>query len=152
MVSFKNNKLFQAVYKACVDKKGIDICVLDLTGIESYTNFMVIVSGGSDRQVKAVADNVLEEAFKKCKEHPLGTEGYESGHWVLIDFGDVVCHVFDEEYRDAYHLEHMWPKASPMNEKQVEAALKKKAPAKKKAVKKVVTTKKVVRRKAAAKD
>lgn len=112
----KIEQLFKAVVDACEDLKAEDLLGLDLTNAQSYTDYVVIASANNERQAKAMADRVLEYAFKKCKRHPLGTEGLDVGEWVLIDFGDVVCHIFLEEVRDQYHLEDMWPKVNPIDD------------------------------------
>jgi ribosome-associated protein len=95
------------VVKAMEDRKASDIRVLDVRGISSITDLMVIASGNSDRQVAAIARNVVEEA-KHHGEQPLGVEGENSGQWVLVDLGDVVVHVMQPQIRDFYQLEKLW--------------------------------------------
>lgn len=80
---------------------------MDVRRVCSYTDYLVIASGTSDRQVRAIADGIIEAAQKK-NLRPLSLEGYEKGHWVLIDYGDVVAHVFYEMTRYAYDLEGLW--------------------------------------------
>lgn len=113
-------ELAQAIIEACQEIKGKNIIGLDLSDRQSYTDFIVIVSGGSDRQVHAIADNILKKVFKKFGLHPLGTEGYDTSEWILIDFADVVVHVFNEEVRDDYHLEDMWINTKPVEEDEIE--------------------------------
>jgi ribosome-associated protein len=112
-------KLLKTVFKACQDVKGKDICVLDFTPLESYTDYVVLVSGSSDRQVRALGDAVSGRVKKELGLHAIGSEGYENGQWVLIDFGDVVCHIFYEEARKVYRLENMWPQVVPIPEGKV---------------------------------
>ena len=93
--------------QAALDIKGFDLNVIDLRQHASFTDFFVIVSGRSDRQVQAMCDNILEKT-KDQHIAPLGVEGYNTGHWILIDFGDVVAHIFYEETRDFYALDKLW--------------------------------------------
>jgi ribosome-associated protein len=84
-----------------------DIVVLDLKGISPATDYFVIVTGTSDRQMRTVADEICEAA----REHGLqrfGRAGYEQARWILLDFIDIVIHIFDAEYRDYYDLELLW--------------------------------------------
>lgn len=137
-------KLFRAAFEACQDLKGGDIVSLDLSSVESYTDVVLVVTVNSERQMQAMADHILQNAFQKCHKHPLGTEGYQSESWILIDFGDVICHVFVNTMRDLYHLEDMWPQVKPMDEKETEKFLLQPDAAKKRAK---VVVKKVVKRK-----
>jgi len=96
--------------EAALEKKATDVAILDVRGLTSYADFFVVASGGSDRQVSAIADSV-EEKMKKAGNRPIGMEGYQQGHWVLIDFGDVIAHVFFEETRAFYDIEGLWADA-----------------------------------------
>ena len=89
------------------DMKGRDIIQLDMKGKSSETEFMVICSGTSNRHTRSVAAYLVNEA-RKAGLHILGTEGDRSGEWVLIDLGDVVVHVMQEESRQFYQLEKLW--------------------------------------------
>ena len=84
-----------------------DIVVLDLRGKSPATDYFVIATGTSNRQIRTVADEITEMA-KKTGMHRFGRAGYEQARWVLLDFVDVVIHVFDAEYRDYYDLELLW--------------------------------------------
>ncbi len=95
---------------AAQDKKGIDPVLLDLRGISSITDWFVIVSGNSDRQVQAMAEAVLD-AGRALGSRPLGTEGVAAGRWALLDFGDVVVHLFHSRQREYYDLERLFPDA-----------------------------------------
>jgi ribosome-associated protein len=89
------------------ERRCSDIVVLDLKGISPATDYFVIVTGTSDRQMRTVADEICEAA----REHGLqrfGRAGYEQARWILLDFIDVVVHIFDSEYRDYYDLELLW--------------------------------------------
>lgn len=81
--------------------------ILNLTGICSYCDAFVICSGSNRRQVAAIADAVLTE-LRACGQRPLGVEGVEASRWALLDFGDVVVHVFDGPLRGFYDLEGLW--------------------------------------------
>lgn len=92
------------------DGKAEDIRVLDVRGLTSITDYMIVASGRSARQVKALKDRVLEAARDK-NMRPLGVEGENVGDWVLIDFGDVIVHTMRPETRDHYQLEKLWERA-----------------------------------------
>ncbi len=84
-----------------------DIVVLDLKGKSPATDYFVIATGTSDRQMRTVADEICESA-KEQGQQRFGRAGYEQARWILLDFVDVVIHIFDAEYRDYYDLELLW--------------------------------------------
>ena len=90
-----------------------DIVVLDLTGISPATDYFVIATGTSNRQMRTVADEICEDA-KKRGLHRFGRAGYEQARWILLDFIDVVIHIFDREYREYYDLELLWGDAKKL--------------------------------------
>ncbi len=90
------------------DKKAVDVVELDLRGLVDYTDRFVIASGRSDRQVKAIHDGILVEMKKAHGLYPRKVEGLPEGRWVLIDFIDVVVHIFQPEAREMYRLEKLW--------------------------------------------
>lgn len=92
---------------AVEDLKAFDVNVVDVNGRSSITDVLVFASGRSDRQVKSIANNVVQEA-KKVGIQPLGVEGLNTGDWVLVDLGDVVVHVMLPQVRDYYGIERMW--------------------------------------------
>lgn len=99
--------LLHTVNEAIDDLKGRDPRVLDVRDMTSITDYMVVVSGTSDRHIKSIADHIIEQA-KAVGVRPVGVEGREQGEWILIDLGDVVVHVMQPEVRDFYQLERLW--------------------------------------------
>jgi len=89
------------------DLKGEDIVILDLRGLTSIADYFVIATGTSDRQLRAMADQIDQQG-RAVGQKPYGISGYEHGTWVLVDFVDVVVHLFDEEHRSYYDLELLW--------------------------------------------
>ncbi|MBI4196851.1 MAG: ribosome silencing factor [Deltaproteobacteria bacterium] len=98
------------IAQAASDVHAIDLKVLDLRELTALTDYFVIASGRSDRQVQAICQRI-EETMKHRHRHPIGIEGYTKGHWILIDYGEVVAHVFYEEVRNFYALEKLWSDA-----------------------------------------
>ncbi len=99
-----------AVAKAAMDKKAEDVLVLDVRGLTSYADYFVVMTAESERQASAIADHV-DEQLKKLGHRKVGVEGYESGRWILVDYGDVVAHVMNPESRGFYDLEGLWADA-----------------------------------------
>lgn len=102
--------LARAAALAGLDKKAEDVVILDVRELTSYADFLVLMTAGSDRQVKAVADAV-DDALKEQGRRPIGVEGLGSGNWILIDSGDVVVHVFHADARSFYDLDGLWSDA-----------------------------------------
>jgi ribosome-associated protein len=98
------------VARAGLDKKAEDVLVIDVRGLSSYADYFVLMTADSDRQAGAIADAV-DEKLKAQGASKVGVEGYESGRWILIDYGDVVAHVFNREARGFYDLEGLWADA-----------------------------------------
>lgn len=94
-----------------LDKKASDVLVLDVRGMASYADYIVLASGESDRQVSAMAENVHVKLKEQEGLHATGTEGKETGQWVLLDYGEVVAHLFLSEVRAFYDLEGLWADA-----------------------------------------
>ena len=93
--------------RAALDKKALDVVVLDLRGTPAFTDFFVLCSGQNPRQVKAIADAV-EEVLRASKVRPAHVEGYDRGDWVLMDFFSFIVHVFTPQTRAFYALERLW--------------------------------------------
>ena len=106
----KNDPSLDLYIKAILDRKAIDVVVLDVADLTSYADIFIICSGRSNRQVNAIADFIKTE-LKKHKIRPLGVEGTKDGHWVLLDYGHVIIHVFYEPVREFYDLEGLWADA-----------------------------------------
>jgi ribosome-associated protein len=102
--------LARRIVELAEDKKAADIVLLDLAGLTTLADAFVICSGGSERQLDAIADGIIE-GMRTEKVRPIGREGTASSHWVLVDFGSVVVHVFTPPERDYYSLEKRWSEA-----------------------------------------
>jgi ribosome-associated protein len=92
------------------DKKAADIVLLDLAGVTTMADYFVICSGGSERQIQAIADGIVD-ALRAEGLRPIGREGEAASHWILVDFGSVIVHVFTPPERDYYELEKHWSAA-----------------------------------------
>jgi ribosome-associated protein len=104
-----SEKLSEVIVKGMQEKKASDIVVMDLRKVKNaVADFFVICSGSSDRQLDAIADSVDEQVFKALKENPWHTEGKNNKEWMLLDYIDVVAHVFRKDRRDFYALERLW--------------------------------------------
>ena len=96
-----------AAVQAAAEKKAIDIVVLDLREIASFTDYFVITSGTNERQVQAISDEVYE-TLKKAGTTAARVEGYKTAEWILLDYGDFIVHVFEQKSRSFYDLERLW--------------------------------------------
>lgn len=99
--------LQEKIVAALDDAKALDIRVMDVRGISSIADYMVVATGTSSRHVSSIADR-LERVLREEGIRAWGTEGQETGEWVLIDFGDVIVHVMQAATRDFYQLEKLW--------------------------------------------
>jgi len=90
-----------------MEKKAVDVLVLELKGVSIIADYFIICSGESTTQVRAIA-GAIEENFAKKSIRPAGIEGLNYSHWVLMDYGDIIVHVFEEETRVYYQLEKLW--------------------------------------------
>ena len=101
-------ELAKACAKALSDKKGSDIVILDVSDQTVVCSYFVIATGKSTTQVRALGDNVEEVLKKNYELYPVRTEGLREGRWGVLDYGDVVVHIFTEENRLFYFLERLW--------------------------------------------
>ncbi|HEV8634755.1 MAG TPA: ribosome silencing factor [Chloroflexota bacterium] len=102
--------LAQRIVDVASDRQAQDVVLLDISQIASFADYFVICSGTSERQLKAIVDNVTE-TLEREGFHAVHTEGAPSSGWVLIDYGSVIVHVFAPEERDYYRLERLWGEA-----------------------------------------
>lgn len=96
------------IYDALDDKKGINITIIDITEISTVADYFVIAGGSNENQVKAMADAVEEVLIKEEHVHPNHIEGYQNANWILLDYTDVIVHVFNQDDRLFYDLERIW--------------------------------------------
>jgi ribosome-associated protein len=102
-----------ACVRAAESRKAVEIRVLDLRPLTTFADFFVLCSGTNQRQIQAIADEVLR-VMKLRGELPLSLEGYDNAEWILADFGDLLVHVFSEQARAYYDLERLWRDAAPV--------------------------------------
>ena len=99
---------------SCKEKKGIDIKVLDIKGLSSIADYFVIVSGNSVRQVSALADEIEEKMDEKGINLE-NIDGKTTSRWILLDYGDIIVHVFNKDEREYYDIERLWSKDEEEN-------------------------------------
>ena len=102
--------LARRIVELAEDKKAADMVVLELAPLTTLADYFVIASGGSERQLDAIADGIIE-ALRDEKIRPIGREGTAASHWVLLDYGSVIVHIFTPPERDYYGLEKHWSEA-----------------------------------------
>jgi ribosome-associated protein len=102
-----NQELLKITVKAADDKRAENILALNMTGISLVADYFIICHGNSDKQVQAIASEMKEKVLENGYQVKR-VEGYEEARWVLLDFGDVVAHVFHREERSYYNLERLW--------------------------------------------
>lgn len=100
-----------AIAELAADRKALDIVALDVRGMVGYADYFVICSGRSDRQVRAIHDGIHEGMKSRYRELPRRVEGLGEAHWILMDYLDVVVHVFTPDTREHYRLEQLWGEA-----------------------------------------
>lgn len=110
------------VVQAVLDRKALDVKVLDLASVSDFTDLFLICSATNERQAQAIADNV-DDVLRSHKVRPLHVEGQNQARWILMDYGgDMVVHVFHQETREFYDLERLWSDAPVVTERFADAA------------------------------
>lgn len=103
----KAKEMARIAYNALDEKKGEDIKIIDIAGVSVLADYFIIANGSNESQVKALVDHV-EECLHKAGYQLKQREGYGTGSWVLLDFSDIIVHIFDKENRLFYDLERIW--------------------------------------------
>lgn len=103
--------LVRAATESALEKKAVDLKILHLEPISDFTDYFVVCSGGNQRQVQAISEGI-ERRLRDLKARPLHVEGFKQAQWVLLDYGDFLIHIFDQERRDFYALERLWGDAA----------------------------------------
>lgn len=96
--------------RTAADSRGRDVLVLDMTKVVDWVDYLVVASGTSKRQMTTIADEV-EDALAAVGDRRIGIEGRQSGSWIVLDYSDILIHVFNDQTRDYYQLEHLWADA-----------------------------------------
>ncbi|WP_200411347.1 ribosome silencing factor [Virgibacillus salexigens] len=110
----ENKNIIQLVAEACDDKRAEDIIALDMNDVSLVADYFLICHGNNERQVQAIARGIKD----KMDEHDISLkrlEGFEQARWILVDIGDVVCHIFHKDERHYYNLERLWGDASQVS-------------------------------------
>lgn len=103
--------LARACAAAAADKKAEDPVVLDLRGISTFTDFFVVCSASSEPQLKAISSEVREQVREKLGRTPTAEDGHPASQWIILDYGDVIVHLFHTDKREFYGLENLWSDA-----------------------------------------
>jgi len=106
----KTNELVEACGRLADDKKAVDVVIMDLNGLTDIADYFVIASGTGERHVRTIADGI-REGIKQEGILPFAVEGYDEGRWIIIDYQNVIVHVFLESLRELYDLESLWIEA-----------------------------------------
>ncbi|MFB3777015.1 MAG: ribosome silencing factor [Bryobacteraceae bacterium] len=105
-----DTELWLSAVRAAESKKAVDILVLDLREVTSFTDYFVICSGSNSRQIQAISDEIGQQ-LKQQGVLPRSVEGYDNAEWILADYGDFIVHIFSERARAYYDLERLWRQA-----------------------------------------
>ncbi len=104
-----SEELSQLVVKGMQERKALNIVVMDMRQVKNaFTDFFVVCSGTSDTQIDAISDSVDKEVWEATKQHPRSMEGKANREWILVDYYDVIVHVFKKDRREFYKLEELW--------------------------------------------
>jgi ribosome-associated protein len=108
------NQVMQIALKAVDDKKGIDVVALDISGVATFADYFLVCCGDSARQIQAIVDEV-QQKLASGGHRPAHVEGYTNAEWVLMDYGDLIVHVFSRRARAYYDLERLWRDAKVLD-------------------------------------
>ena len=104
-------ELAHTLVDSIIDKKGSNILLLDISEEAVFTNYFLICSGDNERQIQALADSIAQDAKEEGNILPIGREGESSSGWVLLDYGELIVHIFSPNQRNYYKLEELWSQA-----------------------------------------
>ena len=116
----ESKKMARIAVQALEDKKAEDLTILDISGVSVIADYFIIASGNNRNQVQATADNA-EEALGRAGYEPKQIEGYQSANWILMDYKDIILHIFSEEDRSFYDLERIWRDGKQISKEELEA-------------------------------
>lgn len=116
----ESKKMARIAVQALDDKKAEDLTILDISGVSVIADYFIIASGNNRNQVQAMADNA-EEALGRAGYEPKQIEGYQSANWILMDYKDIILHIFSEEDRSFYDLERIWRDGKQISKEELEA-------------------------------
>ena len=108
-------KLAAAAAEVALDNKGNDVMVLDVTAQSAEFDYFVLATGQSRRQLHAISEQIDDVLEKELGDRRLGIEGYSESRWIVLDYGNLVVHLFDDETREYYDLESLWADAKPVS-------------------------------------
>ncbi len=115
----ESKKMAKIAVDALEDKKAQDLTILDISGVSVIADYFIIASGSNRNQVQAMADNAEEELGRAGYE-PKQIEGYQSANWILMDYKDIILHIFSEEDRSFYDLERIWRDGKQISKEDLE--------------------------------
>jgi ribosome-associated protein len=110
-----SEQLARTCAAAALEKKAESLVLLDLRGVSTFTDFFLICSGSSEPQLKAISSSIREMVREAHGQRPHAEDGYPSSQWVVLDYSDVICHIFLTEKREFYDLENLWSDAKRVN-------------------------------------
>lgn len=116
----ESKKMARIAVQTLEDKKAEDLTILDISGVSVIADYFIIASGNNRNQVQAMADNA-EEALGRAGYEPKQIEGYQSANWILMDYKDIILHIFSEEDRSFYDLERIWRDGKQISKEELEA-------------------------------
>jgi len=117
-MGFDARDLVKVAFEAALEKKAVDIMALEMKDLLVVTDYFVLATGNNDLQIKAIANEVEKDLLEKCGKKPAHREGLQEAKWVLLDYTDIVVHLFQPDFRDEYRLEDLWSQAKKLRAKQ----------------------------------